>query len=822
MGRRLLPVGLLLGLAALAACQGEEARLAAHMSRADAYLEEEKPAEAIIEYRNALQLNPNLANAHWGLSRAYLATGEAGKAYWEVQEAVRLDPGNAEARLALGGFLLFGKSDELERAVEQADAVLAGDADRADAHLLRGRALERLQRLDEAEAAYQRSAQLDPDGPERLHALAGFYVRRGQREQAEPVLRDLAQRDPSFRSLAALATFVGQDAERVVEAERLYRTAIEKATEAERPVAYQLLASYYYGRERYPDAEQALREGLEHTEDPLDLIYALARLYHARGDVAKADAMIEEATRARPTEVRPFLVLSAYRGRTGDLAGALEAAEAALAVDAESKPARLRKAELLVDLGLREDSKEHLARGRAIVDSVLAAEPASPEALFVKAKLHIAQQDLDAAAAALRRALDGRPDWAQAHLLLGSTLMLRGDRQGARAEALRALELDAQLLEARLLLARAYASLGEHDLAAEEARRVLEDRPDDQTMRILLAQSLVHLRKPSEALQQLEAIPAAERDAEVHFALGRIHLLDGRLDASRRDLLRAAEARPHHPDILESLLEVERRTDQVEASLQRIAAAVKAEPSNSRLTRLEGVALLVAGQRSLAEQKLRAAVELDPNDLTSQQTLAQYLMATGRLEESLRTYEQAIKARPDSAPLHLIVGSLYELSGRHEPAVEHYEQAVRIDPDLAVAKNNLAYLLAEQGRSLDRALDLAQEAKELLPDSPNVADTLGWVLLKKGIPQAAIGYLKEAEGGFPPGRGELGIVRHHLAQAYAANGEPERALEALDRALADLDAPRPGAESGSAPPAEPDWAADARALRERLRASAGG
>ena len=85
--------------------------------------------------------------------------------------------------------------------------------------------------------------------------------------------------------------------------------------------------------------------------------------------------------------------------------------------------------------------------------------------------------------------------------------------------------------------------------------------------------------------------------------------------------------------------------------------------------------------------------------------------------------------------------------GYHEQAIEHYEVAIGHDPNLAQAKNNLAFLLATADEDLDRALDLAQEAKARLPDSPYAADTLGWVLYRRGIPSAAISYLKEAEAG---------------------------------------------------------------------------
>jgi len=805
----------------LAGCQGEQAKLAEHMTRAEAYLKENKPSEAAIEFKNALQIAPNHAPAHFGLAKALLGTQDVRKAYWELQETVRLDPDNVDARLALGQFLLLGKDEEFNQALAQAEAVIGKQPDSWQAWVIKGRALENLKRLDEAQAAYQKALELQPKNPDLMRTLANFYVRKGDRERAEPLYKQLLEADPSARSYFLYASYLTQDKARDAEAESAYKKALELAKDDEKPEAFQRLASYYYARERYDESEATLKQGLDATNKNLDVIYALARFYHSRGAKDKADAMIEEATVAQPKDVRPFLILSAYRGRNDDLTGALDAAERAIQVDPENKPAKLRKAELLVDLGVRDASKERLAQGRAIVDAVLATDANLPEARFVEAKLEIAEGKLDDAISALRKTLEARPEWPQAHFLLGSALMLHGDRQEARVEVLKAVDLDAEFLEARRLLARIYAALGERDLAIEETRKILRQHPEDKDMRLVLAQTLVQSNKVDDARKELEAVPLDQRDAEVDFALGRIDMLQKKWEFAREKLLAALEKRPNHPEILESMLAAEVAMGKTQEALDRLDKAEAASPDKAAIVRLHGIALIEAGQGSLGEAKLRRAIDLDSNDLASYQALARYLMVSRRFAESIETYQQAVKSRPDFAPLRFTLGTLYEVSGRRAEAIAEYEEAVKLDPNLAIAKNNLAYLMAEEGKNLDRALDLAQEAKAKLPDSPNAADTLGWVLLKKGIPQAAISYLKEAEGSFPPGDPDMGIVRYHLAVAYEANKEPDQARDALERAIQWVDQSKQGAKppSGAGQIADPPWLQDARSMLERLSQS---
>jgi Tfp pilus assembly protein PilF len=104
-----------------------------------------------------------------------------------------------------------------------------------------------------------------------------------------------------------------------------------------------------------------------------------------------------------------------------------------------------------------------------------------------------------------------------------------------------------------------------------------------------------------------------------------------------------------------------------------------------------------------------------------------------------------------------------------------------------------------------------------LPDNANAADTLGWVLLKRGVPAAAISYLKEAEVGTEPGSATLGIVRYHLALAYEASGDAPAAVTTLERALQELETQMAEALERGSEQVEPHWAADARSMLDRLR-----
>ena len=268
--------------------------------------------------------------------------------------------------------------------------------------------------------------------------------------------------------------------------------------------------------------------------------------------------------------------------------------------------------------------------------------------------------------------------------------------------------------------------------------------------------------------------------------------------------------------MLSAFAQVDARDGKLPDSYQRIRAARDANPKDPALQVLFGELSLAAQRTPDAESAFRRAMELDPNNLRAYTSLAGVYVATGRGPEAIGTYEKALAQNPKSGPLHLLLASLLEAGGRLGDAIDHYEKALEIDPGLAVAKNNLAYLMAERGQDLDRALELAQEAKAELPENPNTADTLGWVLYKKKLPAAAIGYLREAVGGMPPGDPNLPLVRHHLALAYEANDERAQAIEALEQAVTELEALKGDGQAQRAR-VEPAWAEDIRSQLSRLR-----
>ncbi|MCP5040296.1 MAG: tetratricopeptide repeat protein [bacterium] len=829
------------------ACQSDEEKLAAFYAQGDQYVEEDKPREAVIEYKNVLKINPNHADAHYQLAKAYMKLGRARDAYWEMSETVRLDPKNVEAVLSFGALSLV--AGDGEQALSMGELALEQEPENHQGYILKGKALQSLKRESEAEEPLLRAVEFE-DTSETHLILAGYYAGLGEqgRERAEPWYWKAVEKFPGPLTRTALARFLDADPARSEEAEAIFREVLEKLqTEPEVPDqenreeimegAYSNLARFYFSKGDHAKGAATLEEGIEVVTDSTALLFMLATHYRIQQEHDRAEELIRQATAVDPQDPMPYLVLSSFLGGIEDLEGALAAAGKALEVDPGNTDARLRRAEILVDVGFQESSASasqdpqvtlasasranpKIDEGLKIVEEILAETPFQPQAEFVRGKAYLAKGDPEKGIEAFRAATEGQPGWAQAHFALGSALAAEGESSMARVEIARALEVDPGMHEARRLLATIHQALSEHEYAIEQGQRYLQVRPDSNATRVLVAQSLIKLGRREAALRELNKVPTDQRDAGVLFALGRVQASLGQPDQARAQLLAVLETTPHNHKVLRSLLRLDRGNPTHYPKIAAlIEAAVEALPEDPDITQLGGMVKFNAGDLEGAEEAFVRAAELDPNDIEAHQQLARFYSLTGRTDETIATYERAVQTQPDSARLHHFLALLYEAQGDLDKAEQSYENAIKYDENHAFAKNNLAYLLADTGKDLDRALDLAQDAKALLPNDANAADTLGWVLFKRGVNGAAVGYLKESVENAEADDPALGVMRHHLAMAYEADGNPQRAAEVLRTALDDLEARQRAERAAGRDPLSPPWESDIRNMLERLTAS---
>ena len=107
-----------IAIAVFTACSRDpNTRKQKYLQSGQRYFEKGQYSEAAIEFVNALQIDPNYAQAHYQLAETYLKTQQPTRAYQEFVRTVELQPENYSARIDMAGLLIANR--ELQPAREQ-------------------------------------------------------------------------------------------------------------------------------------------------------------------------------------------------------------------------------------------------------------------------------------------------------------------------------------------------------------------------------------------------------------------------------------------------------------------------------------------------------------------------------------------------------------------------------------------------------------------------------------------------------------------------------------------------------------------------------
>jgi TolB-like protein/DNA-binding winged helix-turn-helix (wHTH) protein/tetratricopeptide (TPR) repeat protein len=147
------------------------------------------------EYRRAVELDPNYAQAHQWLAAHYAELMRTDDALAEMRLAQRLDPRSTIISAAIGWINYLGR--RYGPAAQQLEATIAGAPEFVPARLWMGQTLEALGRPEEAVGHYKRVREIVGGTPTGLGELARGYAVAGRFGEARETLGELLAMAPS-------------------------------------------------------------------------------------------------------------------------------------------------------------------------------------------------------------------------------------------------------------------------------------------------------------------------------------------------------------------------------------------------------------------------------------------------------------------------------------------------------------------------------------------------------------------------------------------------------------------------------------------------
>ena len=265
----------------------------------------EKYSEAIQSFRRALELDPKVPRAHYGLGMTLRSLGDVPAARAEFESALKLDPSDAYAHYQLGRFLILQK-EPMEAAYHLEEAIRL-KPDLADAYAKLGVLYRSLKRNDDAEKAFRTAVRLDPKMEKACYGLAQLLQATGKTEEAQKFFEQVRQLKASSNKLDEASNLNGtglvlMNAGNLSEALEKFRAAL-RLDPTSAPAAYNqglVLARQGETTEAIKSFETAirLRPGFVLAHYGLGLVLHLAGDPSAEAQLRKAELMKRLAPQA--------------------------------------------------------------------------------------------------------------------------------------------------------------------------------------------------------------------------------------------------------------------------------------------------------------------------------------------------------------------------------------------------------------------------------------------------------------------------------------------------------------------------------------------
>jgi TolB-like protein/Tfp pilus assembly protein PilF len=305
-----------------------------------------------------------------------------------------------------------------------------------------------------------------------------------------------------------------------------------------------------------------------------------------------------------------------------------------------------------------------------------------------------------------------------------------------------------------------------------------------------IARELQILLSP-QARERISAVPTRSTEAYNLYLRGR-YLWNKRTSAAGRQAItlfeRAVELDPAYARAYAALAEVyaiipfHATVSISETNPRARAAALRALELDSTLAPAHvalGIAAFTDWRWDEARRALRRATEVDPGYAAGHQNYGFVLNAVGECSEASQQLRLARELDPLSVVIRHVSAFPHACAGDFEGTLRVFREAIAMDSTFQLGWRDMI-TLEEASRRLDRALAALTRAAPLLGIGPEQLTDLQRAYASNG----AQGYWEERielaqHVRFIPGRAA------NYAQAYAAAGDKERALEWLERAYAD-------------------------------------
>lgn len=687
------------------------------------------------------------------------------------------------------------------RVLDRIVGTLKEPTEAAEAWMLTGDALVRLERVSEAFSAYDKAIAVDPKNSEAQLKAAELLIATGNADKVLPLVELAFTRNPNDPRMLSVRGAGLVAAGNFTEAEKTYQNLLRsRPADAQSATAY---AELLLRQQRTDEARAVLRRVGETAKSPVAWMalgrleeqeanpeaaefayrsavacadsaqtnYRLAQFLQRTAKIAEAESVLRhvDELNAKAVTAGDFALTSGRAGTALD-SYARRLKEFVSGRDQQTSEQQVRVVSRMVEAALQPAAQATVEARAARAGVLLEQHRAQLDAgttELLQSEIALVAGDLPQAEAHSARALELQPNSAPAHYLRGILLDRAEEHTRAVSEWEAAVAIDGHA-PSRLLLANVALHKGDLNAAEEHAAAVLRDEPANLAALFTYANVLEQQGRldAAEAITQ-RALAVAPASPEALVLSGKIAMKRGAMGTALLEFEKALIFDSRSSSGVDGLLSVFAQRKPTRASIAKIEKMAAAAPPSATMFEIAGRLYQMAGLKIDAERALAKSLELDG----------------GRATAALALWQMDKLSVPNlrsGSGASLLQASAAEISGATDVAVSDYESAIARGDNTGVAANNLAFAYAARGQKLNRALELAAEAVRRLPHKAEPVDTLGFVLLKMRQYSAASQAFERALA-LKPDAAASRQISIHLAEAYEASGLTDKAAEIRGR-----------------------------------------
>lgn len=753
----------LLAALVVLACGSEKPE--AMVASAKDYLARNDPKAAEIQLKNALQSDPNLAEARFLLGKALLEGGNPTAAQVELRKAAdlkfspdQLTPLLARTELMLGN---------VKKVTDELAKVQLGSAEsNADLQTTVGQAWLVAGKPEAAQAAFDAALAAVPD-----------YA---------PAVLGQARLKAAGRDLPGALALVD--------------SALAKSPKLHE--AWQFKGDILNAQGDNKGSLEAYGKAIEVKPDYLPALSALVSRHMQAGDLDQAARQLEAMSKVAPAHPQTTYLKAMLAYSQKNFQAAREAIQQHLKVVPDSPLGQQLAGAIEFELKSYTTAENYL----------LSALPKTPElglARRILVATYLRNHQPDKALGVLKPVLNKIEKNSDMLALAGEVYMQNGDAEKASSYFAKAAALDPENRNKQTSVALSHLAKGDTETAVAELEKIASA---DSGVRadIALIASQLRARKFDQALKAIANLEKKQPDNPLaHNLRASAYLGKGDVAAARKSFEQALAKNPAYFPAAAGLARLDMADKKPDEARKRFEGVLAKDPKNAQaLLALAELKARAGGKPEEVAESISKAIEANPTEaaprialiglylnakqekkalsvaqeaLTALPDRPEILDAAGRAQQAAGEYNQALSTYgklatllPNSQQPHLRMAEIHLAAKDKDAAMQGLKKALAVKPDSVEAQRGMIMLDADAGRTAEAVA----KARQIQKQHPK--DAVGYVLegdvqaLKKAWPEAATAYRNGIKQTAAPA---LAIKLH---AALAAGGNTQEADKFAD------------------------------------------